>query len=217
MPPEGTTDRETAEPGASPKSGRLAWRRAFRLEVVLYLRHLRGLALPGLSIKPVIGSPPAPEPIVGWDVSALELVVEEGRRQLDRQAARFDRIRTTAQLLFTTALALLVVLGASANRVLDSEPPPIIVLWGTGLVLVTLGMLGAASVLTTAAVFGAIDAARFTASRVNQLLDLATAYAAQVQVGEVTLAERLTVYRDAVWLVMLGAVVQLVVWLSSIS
>lgn len=212
------TDRHTpAEQAASDKERRSNWWHALRLEALMYWRHLWGLALPGIWVKTVNVHPNEPKSLDKWDEPSLQLVIDEGRRQLDRQGQRFDRIRTTAQLLFTTSLALLVVLAASAHRILDKEAGTLVALWIAGLLLVALGMLGAASVLTVNAEFGTIDTAKFTEFENDSLRVLATAYAEQVGIGESTVAARLTVYRDAVWLVLLGAAVQLVVWLTSLS
>jgi hypothetical protein len=38
-----------------------------------------------------------------------------------------------------------------------------------------------------------------------------------VRAGESTLNARVTVYRDAVWLVLVGALVQLIVWVTVVA
>ena len=65
--------------------------------------------------------------------------------------------------------------------------------------------------------FGTIDAALLTYSGPRPLKPLAEAYAEQVRSGENTIAARITVYRDAVWLVLIGAAAQLVVWLATVG
>jgi hypothetical protein len=181
-------------------------------EVAMFLRHLWGLLLPGIDVRVIPSHNNKPILLDDWSDEDLPLLVEEGRRQLDRQLARFDRVRTNAQFLFTTALALLIVLAAAAHR----TDGLLTIAWGFGLAVVTLGLLGAASVLVVKSDFGAIDTALFTNSSSAPMRELATAYAQQVGVGENTVAARITVYRDAVWLVLLGAIVQLIVWITAV-
>jgi hypothetical protein len=188
------------------------WRHNARVEAVMYLRHVWGLVIPGVRVRVVPVHNIQPTSLDDWRDDALRLLVDEGRRQLDRQSARFDRVRTNAQFLFTTALALLVVLAAAARR----TDGLLMVAWAFGLAVVALGLLGAASLLTVRSDFGTIDTAKLTESGPAPLAALADAYAHQVGTGENTVAARITVYRDAVWLVLLGALIQLIVWIANI-
>ena len=192
------------------------WLTSVRVEAQNYLRHLAGMLLPGVKVTVPIVHTTKPLTLEKWEDAGLQSVIDEGRRQLDRQSARFDRVRTSAQLLFTTALGLLVVMAASAHRVLMRDYA-LVIAWVFGLVVVAIGVLGAAALLTVQSEFGAIDTALLTYSGPNPLRPLAEAYSQQVRTGEDTVAARVTVYRDAVWLVLLGASVQLVVWLTTIS
>jgi hypothetical protein len=203
---------EANEPGAVKQ-----WAHNARLETTMYLRHVRGLLIPGVTVAIVQTDTLEPESLDGWGDDALRIVVDEGRRQIDRQSERFDRVRSGAQFLFTTALALLVVLGASAHRVLDHEGVVLRVAWSIGLVAVAGGTLGAAAILTVKAEFGSIHTALLSRSGPEPLRDLAVAYTQQVRAGENTLNARVTVYRDAVWLVLVGALVQLVVWITAVA
>jgi hypothetical protein len=203
---------EANEPGAVKQ-----WAHNARLEIAMYLRHVRGLLIPGITVSIVETDTLEPESLDGWGDDALRIVVDEGRRQIDRQSERFDRVRSGAQFLFTTALALLVVLGASAHRVLDQEGVVLRVAWMIGLVAVAGGTLGAAAILTVKAEFGSIHTALLSRSGPDPLRDLAVAYTQQVRAGENTLNARVTVYRDAVWLVLVGALVQLIVWITAVA
>lgn len=193
------------------------WVHNARLEIVMYLRHVRGLLIPGITVAIVQTDTLEPEPLDGWGDDALQIVIDEGRRQIDRQSDRFDRIRSSAQFLFTTALALLVVLGASAHRVLHREGVVLSAGWVIGLLAVAGGTLGTAAILTVKAEFGSIHTALLSRSGPAPLRDLAVAYTQQVRAGENTLNARVTVYRDAVWLVLVGALVQLIVWITAVA
>lgn len=202
---------------ASESSAVAQWAHTARLEIGMYLRHVRGLLIPGITVSILRTDAIEPGSLADWDDDALGIVVDEGRRQLDRQSERFDRVRSGAQLLFTTALALLVVLGASAQRVLDHDGLVLQSAWVLGLVAVASGMLGAAAILTVKTEFGGIHTALLSHSGPEPLRELAVAYTQQVSTGENTLNARVTVYRDAVWLVLVGALVQLIVWITAVA
>jgi hypothetical protein len=63
--------------------------------------------------------------------------------------------------------------------------------------------------------FGMIDAALLSQQERPVLPAVARAYAESVAEGHNTVGTRLTVFRDAVLLVIIGAAVQLGVWLST--
>jgi hypothetical protein len=193
------------------------WAHNARLEIAMYLRHVRGLLIPGIEVAVVQTDTLEPESLDDWNDDALQVIIDEGRRQIDRQSERFDRVRSGAQFLFTTALALLVVLGAAAHRILHQEGVVLRVAWVLGLAAVAGGALGAAAILTVKAEFGSIHTALLSRSGPDPIRDLAVAYTQQVRAGENTVNARLTVYRDAVWLVLIGALVQLIVWITAVA
>jgi hypothetical protein len=181
-------------------------------EPAVYLAHVAALLWPGVRVPAFPVHQISAAPINGWSGEDAKLLIDEGRRQLDGQTADLDRIRSRAQFLFTTSLAfLLVVLGTARVPGLDGLPT--FLAWLTAVVLTLLGLLGSASVLVSRSDLGGVDAASLTHSDPPVLAALAGSYGEVVRVGADTVATRLTVYRDAVWCVTVGALAYVGAWL----
>lgn len=184
-------------------AGRLAEPRA-------YLLYCLALFHPGVEV-PVFESPRVfTTDLTGLPAPALTLIIEEGRRHLDRQHTELDRIRTRASTLLTVALAALAAVAGTAHAVRHG-PTPALVSWAFGAVLIVSALAGSAAVLTTQARLGVVHAAGFAAADPDAVL-LARTYAEQVPIGDATLAARVTVLRDATLLLVLGALGLAVGW-----
>jgi hypothetical protein len=139
------------------------------------------------------------------------LVIDEGRRQLDRQLTDLDRVKSQAGTLLTISLAELAVLSASAQRAY-SQGPLFIVLWAVSAAFVALAAGGAASLLTSQARFKRIDTHALASGPVPMLPGIAREYADAVGYGEETIRTRITVLRDGVSLAVLAALLYAVLW-----
>lgn len=189
----------------------------FREEAWNYVRYAVAPLLPGRRVPVFDTNKNEPHALDGWSDDELLLMVDEGRRQLDRQAASHGRLLDQAQFLFTTSLALLVVVSATLRRIHDDEGHwALVAAWLCGTVLVFSGTLGAASLLSVRAAFGSIDSALLSQSEPPVLRDLADAYASFGKPGDDTLNTRITVYRDAVLLVLVGAALHSLAWVSTV-
>src|SRR6266498_1771096 len=125
-------------------------RRAFAVaeqEVNVYLAHVAALFVPGVRVRSLPVHPGKVGTLSEWSEAELVLLVEEGRRQLDRQRADLDRVQARSQLLFTTAAALLVVLTAEFET-MASRGGMVFMAWYLGLALVALGLLGSAALMS---------------------------------------------------------------------
>lgn len=168
-----------------------------------YLLYCLALLRPGVGV-PVFEQPAG----FTGDLSALDpqnltLVIEEGRRHLDRQVAALDRARGRAGTGLTVGLAALTALAGLARAVWQG-PIAALVLWAISAALIVLSIAGSAAVLTTQARLGAIHAAWLADSNPTAVL-LAGTYADQVGIGDATVAARVTILRDATLLLVLGA------------
>jgi hypothetical protein len=141
----------------------------------------------------------------------LKLIVEEGRRQIDRQLGDLERIRSRGVTLVTVGLGAIALLSSGARRAFAAGTWETAA-WSAAGLLVVLGLAGAIAVLTAKAVFGRTDASMAAALAPPVLRPLAVAYAQQVGYGEETVRTRLTVLRDAVLLLVLGALVYAGLW-----
>ncbi len=140
-----------------------ASRDAWRQETVVYVDHVRALFSPGRKVREhEVATGPVVEvgDLAEWTNDDYDLLIEEGRRTFDSQATRFDRVRTTAQVLLPTAIALLAVLGSELRSVASEcsgwARAIEYAVWIIGTLFVVFGGLGAASVLTVRSPFGTL-------------------------------------------------------------
>ena len=176
-----------------------------------YFRHCFGVVWPGLEI-PVFEHPTTfSGDLTGAQEGELQLVIEEGRRQLDRQASDLERHRTRAGTLVTVALVEIALLSNGARAALRSGWP-VTAAWSLSAVLVLLGLAGAVAVLTDKAVLGRSDTQMIASAPSPRLMEAAVSYAQAASLGEPMVAARLTVLRDAVLLLILGALMYAAAW-----
>lgn len=197
--------------------------RSVRVEAPVYLSHLAALLVPGRAVRShtvmshdltLVGD------LEGWTDEELDLLIAEGQRALDDQRNRFAHIRATAQIVLPVAVALVVVFGSELREVVR-EPTDLVrylmyAVWLTGTGLVLLSALGAGAVLVVRSDFGSIIPTTLSRASPPIRRVLARAYAEQVPTGETTCGTRLTVIRDAVMLLVLGAVMHLGLWIVQV-
>lgn len=181
-------------------------------EPIVYFWHVVSLFQPGRSV-PTFDLPRefGREINSSYSDDDLRFIVEEGRRQLDRQLSDLEHIRSRANALLTLCIAEIAVLSASAERTLGSGQVPTL-LWLVSATFAALAAAGAASVSTSRAVFGRIDTQGIARSNAPILRRAADTYPRLVDEGETTLNTRTTVLRDAVLLAVAAAVIYAVVW-----
>lgn len=180
-------------------------------EARLYLYYVAAVLRPGVRV-PTFGEP------VGFDRSLdsfkdddLKLIIEEGRRALDRQEADLEHIRSRAGTLLTIGLAEIAVLSALAARSFV-HGAVIVTLWCLSAIAIVLAVGGAASVLTSQARMGRFDIRQIAAHTPPLLRSSARDYLQSLGHGEETVRTRLTVVRDAVLLETLAALLLAVAW-----
>lgn len=188
---------------------------SLRDESRIYAQHVLCLVLPGRRVPVLEVHPNEPDTIDDWDSDDFKLLIEEGRRQLDRQLRDLERIQNRSQFLFTTALGLLVLAVATAKQVANRGNVIVFCAWILALGLIVLSILGAAALMTVRSDLGMIDTALATSLPRPVDKALAAAHARAVRPGENTVATRLTVYRDAVYLLIVGAAFFAGAWLAT--
>lgn len=181
-------------------------------EIRAYLWYCLALFWPGAKV-PVFEDPPERDPdIADFTEEQLQVVLDEGRRQLDRQRQDLERIQARSATAATIALAEIALLsngGATVIRAGGFWFVP----WLIGVICVFLGVAGAVSLLTTRPTVAAPhvnDIATYVGR--NPLYCAAYSYVRDVDVGDVTLSARVTILRDAALLLVLGAVLYAVIW-----
>lgn len=168
----------------------------------VYFAHVFGLLLPGESLPQHQAHRIGARPLYNWGEDDLFLMIDEGRRQLDRQLSDLAGIRGRAQWLFTVGAAITAVLAGALLS--EASYGWVLVLWILGLALLVIGVGGAAAVMTVRADFGMIDTAVLSSYRPPVRYALARDYSRMLRVGEDTIATRLTIFRQAVLYVILG-------------
>lgn len=168
----------------------------------IYAAHVAGLLLPGEQLPQYRAHTAAGQPLEGWTDNDFAVMIEEGRRQFDRQLSDLEQIRGRAQWLFTVGAAVIAALaGGFASSHAHSGR---LALWIAGLALLVLGVGGAAAVMAVRADFRMIDTAVLSGYTAPVQPALARDYSRMLGPGEDTVATRLTLFRQAVVYVILG-------------
>lgn len=172
-------------------------------EIRAYLYQVRGL-WPAIEVPSLIVHQVRVGDLDGWTKDDIALLIEQAREQLGRQRDDVEAVRQRAQFLFSTCLGALALFGLAASQVAASL--------GGFIVGVIAALLVVASLLATAGVvvarkeLGIVDSGLLSQVDPLVLETLARALARSVSTGENTLATLITVYRDAVFLLILGMV-----------
>jgi hypothetical protein len=170
-----------------------------------YLQYVAALLYPGREV-PVFQQPRRIQTdLQDCSDDDFTLLLEEGRRQLERQAADMQRNHTRAATLLTVTVAELVFLAASGPGVF-SDGLLVIAIWLVSVTLSVLALAGTVSVLTSSAEYGNVSTVDLADGPRPVLPELARQYTDAVGTGESTNAARLTILRDAVWLAVIAAV-----------
>jgi hypothetical protein len=190
------------------------WRNALT-EQLIYARHVLGLLRPGRRVPDYEAHPVAPRLLSGWQHADLETMVEEGRRQSDRQHEDLERVRGRAQFLLTLGLALLAGVAALRSPIARADHWWLWTLWGVSLAAGAWAALGAAAVSAVRADVEIVDAAVLSGYEPPVRRHLAADYADLVRAGENAIATRLTNFRVAVLWLLIAAALGLATWLWS--
>jgi hypothetical protein len=120
-------------------------------EAKVYLLHVAALFRPSTAVPAFEVHPIQPGDLSGWSCDEHELLIAEGRRQLDRQIGSLERIRSRCQFLFTTAFGLLLVFFGTVRAIAGPGSHRValaLFLWCGSIVCIVLGLLGAAALIT---------------------------------------------------------------------
>ena len=192
-------------------------------ELGLYFSYVFALVRPGKTLRmfqTVSGPASQVGDLSNWSADQLRMLADEGRRRLDEQSERFDRIRQTSQVVLPTGVALLVVVGTQLERITHIKSDPHRFLsyagWAVAMFFVLIGALGSASILVNKAVFGAILPTLLSQQEPSELdRQIAHGYTEAIVSGEDTVNTRLTLQWWSVTFVAVGGLVFAVLWLAS--
>jgi hypothetical protein len=150
-----------------------------------------------------------PGNLAGWDDDSLRQLIDEGRRQIDRQAERFTHTTDRAQILLGIGLVV-IAFGTSLFSDVRGTDGLVEVLasglWLIGTGTAVCGTLGAGSVIVARAVFANVDSTHISTWSPPVLAQLARDYAQAVITGENTLAARVQMLRSSTRVILHAAV-----------
>lgn len=119
----------------------------------------------GGAVEPAISNPNKPGDMANLSDDSLRLVVEEGRRQMDAQVARFEHVQSRSQVVLTVALAALGFVAGILGRIQEAPGTREVIgwiVWSAALGLVISAVAVSASIIVVRADFQAVDTTQVT-------------------------------------------------------
>lgn len=201
---------------ASPEgNGRsLGWWDEFKRETSVYFDHVVGL-LPGKSVSSFSADQTTAGDMTEWTDNDKLLLIEQGRIQLARQRQDLENIRQRAQFLFTTALGTIGVATLGFEKLATQIGP--LLLWSLGMLILMIALLGTAAVVVTKKELREIHTSILSMQQSPLHDSLAPAYATSMSQGENTVATQITVFRDAVFFLIVGLLFVATSWIVLMS
>lgn len=180
-------------------------------EARVYAYYVLAVFRPGIEV-PTFGRPEDfSDSLDGLTEDDHKILIEEGRRQLDRQLADLEKNKSRAATMLTVGLAEIGLLAAGANRALTHAPWTGAV-WVVSALLALFALGGAVSLLTSQAIFGRVDMPAIATGSTPVQQQFAIGYAQSVGLGEETIRTRITVLRDGVLLAVASAMLYALIW-----
>lgn len=174
----------------------------------IYFAHVVALLAPGVETPQHDAHQIQPQPLEDWSRLDRKLMIEEGRRQADRQLSDLKEVRGRAQWLFTVGIAATIAIAGAFGA--DHSTGGRAALFIASLTLLGYGLAGAVSVMAGRADFNSIDTAVLSQKPIPTERYLAGAYSRILRLGENTVATRITIFRQAVVWVIVGGYLGLV-------
>lgn len=184
-------------------------------ELVVYARHVLALFWPNKSAPTLVADRNEPGDVGGWKEDELRLLVDEGRRQVDRQHEDLERIRGRSQVLLALGLALEGSIASLQSQLTNAASFWLWALWVLALLAGGWSVLGAGATSVVRADMVIIHSAVLSRRDPPVLPELAEDYAGMTKQGEDQLATRLTNLRQAVAWLLIAAFLGLVSWLAA--
>lgn len=180
-------------------------------EARLYLRYAIAPFRPGMQLPTFEKPAELKWPIKSdLDPPQLDLIIGEAHRQVDRQSANLESLRSRSSALLTLCLVEIGLLSAGANKVFKHGW--LILPWSASVLAVLLALGGAIALVAARADFGGVKLIGLAVADPPLHRVAAKSYTASVGIGDVTIAARITVFRDAVLLAIIGAILYALVW-----
>lgn len=190
------------------------WWDEIKHETSVYFDHVLGL-VPGKSIRSFSADQTTAGDMADWTADDKLLLIEQGRIQLARQRQDLENIRQRAQFLFTTTLGAIGLATLGFEKLATQIGP--LLLWSLGMLILTIALLGTAAVVVAKKELREIHTSILSMQRSPLHDSLAPAYATSMSQGENTVATQITVFRDAVFFLILGLLLVASSWIVLVS
>ncbi|MBB2975929.1 hypothetical protein FHX49_001496 [Microbacterium endophyticum] len=189
--------------------------RAWVNRIAIYGSHVAGIFLPGNDVRNLDAYQNEVGDLTGWREADLNILMDNGQSQLQRQNTDLEAIRARAQFLLTVTLAFVGVAVASTELVGRSIFA--IVIWVIGIAIVICSAFGAGGVVVAKKTLRIVDTRLLSQQHPPLLPVTAKAVATAVKDGENAVATGITVFRDAVALFLVGFVFVCVGWVIALA
>jgi len=184
-------------------------------ELAVYARHVLALLWPNKSAPALVADRNEPGEMDDWNEDELRLLIDEGRRQLDRQHEDLERIRGRSQVLLALGLALVGAIASLQSQLVMGASCWAWGLWVFALLAGGWSILGAGATSVVRADMEIIHSSVLSRRDPPVLPELAEDYAGMTKQGEEQLATRLTNLRYAVVWLLVAAFLGLISWLAA--
>ena len=187
-----------------------------KLSIILYINHCLALIRPGMTPQFVkYAQTTEHSDLASWDHDELELLIEQGKYQLERQRNQLTDLQTRSQFLLTTALGALLFAVNRLSDILQSESNNAIIwtiLLISAILFLFIGALGVASNVAAKNLLGTIDITLLSNVEPPRKLAVAQAYLEYVIPGENTLVTRSAIFRIAIMFLLIGTMLLAITW-----
>jgi hypothetical protein len=174
----------------------------------IYFAHVVALLTPGIETPQHESHKVEPKSLDDWSEQDRKLMIEEGRRQADRQLSDLNDVRGRAQWLFTVGIAATVAVGGAFGA--GNPTSARAALFIASLLVLGYGLAGAVAIMAGRADFRLIDTAVLSHKPPPIQQYLADAHSRMLREGENTVATRITIFRQAVLWIIVGGYMGLI-------
>jgi hypothetical protein len=180
-------------------------------EAVGYVMHCVALVWPGMN-TPVFSDPVRPNAAPRGD--QIDVVTAEALRQYEAQRTDLKELRSRALSMVTVALTEIGLLAATAGTFVQIGGWRLGV-WGICFLVVLLGLAGMASTASSSAQFLDVEIREVLRHPGDVRAFYAGELADSLPMGHATVNARITYFRDALALMVVGALLYGVLWVTS--
>lgn len=181
-------------------------------EQYIYARHVCALFSGGRGAPVLTADRNREGDLSCWRTEDLDVLLEEGRRQLDRQYEDLERVRTRAQVAAAVGIALDGTAGGLQHIARTGPTAWLTVLWVLSMVVLSWSVLGAAATAVVRADLLTIHATVLSRYTSPVRRRLAGDYAGILPTNENQIATRLVNLRISVTALLIGGLMALGVW-----